>query len=282
MGHRPPRDRASGRPNSSARISPSISARLDALPARQWRNLQDTTYDPIIAERAPKPWQSWQRREDYYREGALVWLEIDQMLRSETNGRRSLDDFARLFFGGEDGDFGEVTYTFEDIVGTLDEIHPHDWATLLRARLDTTGGGAPMRGAELGGYRLGWSNEPGDVMKASQTAGEYPTSPGRGGLTVGKTGEITGVIWDSPAYDAGLTVGTRIVAVNSYAFSRDLLRDAVAAAVGGQSAIEPSLKDGSRYRTATLAWTGGLRYPRLEMDGQRDGGTHRLIAPRPR
>src|SRR5690606_31624234 len=73
----------------------SIAARLDTARGREWRPLHDTTYDPIIAKRRPKAWSSWQRNEDYYNEGLMVWLEADAILRRETKGARGLDDFAR-------------------------------------------------------------------------------------------------------------------------------------------------------------------------------------------
>src|SRR3546814_9495976 len=66
----------------------AIAAGLDLRKGRNWRPLEDTTYDPIIAARRPKPWTSWQRSEDYYNEGLLIWLEVDGMLRELSRGRK--------------------------------------------------------------------------------------------------------------------------------------------------------------------------------------------------
>lgn len=255
------------------------AARLDTLPARSWRNLQDTTYDPVIAQRRPKPWQSWQRREDYYREGALVWLEIDQIIRRESRGRKSLDDFAQAFFGQRDRDWGEVTYDFGEVVATLNAVQAYDWEALLSRRLEENARGAPLTGIELGGYRLVWNSEPNATLTASQTSDENLDLTWSGGLTVGKDGTVSSVIWDSPAFNAGLTTGTEIVAVNSYDFSTTLLRDAVAAAADGRSQIELLLKNGNRYRHVMLEWRGGLRYPHLERTGSGTAGLDRLIQP---
>jgi predicted metalloprotease with PDZ domain len=90
-------------------------ASLDNRPARTWRPLVDTTNDPVITARRPKGWVSWQRSEDYYNEGLLVWMEVDSILREQSKGTKSIDDFARAFFQGRDGDYGEVTYTFDDV-----------------------------------------------------------------------------------------------------------------------------------------------------------------------
>jgi C-terminal processing protease CtpA/Prc len=45
-------------------------------------------------------------------------------------------------------------------------------------------------------------------------------------------------MWDSPAFDAGITLADEIVAVNGQVFSGDKLRDAVKAAKGGKEPIK--------------------------------------------
>ena len=59
--------------------------------------MQDTTLDPVIAARRPKPYPNYQLSEDYYRAGQLIWLEADVLIRSGTGNRKSLDEFARAF-----------------------------------------------------------------------------------------------------------------------------------------------------------------------------------------
>ena len=255
------------------------AAQLDQRPARQWRDLADTAHDPIIAARQPKPWRSWQRSEDYYREGALVWLEIDQILRTETRGRRSLDDFANAFFGQRNGDWGQVTYNIDEIVSTLTAIHSYDWESLIRRRLDENASGAPLRGLELGGYRLVYRAEPSATQLHMQTTYEYVDLSFSGGLSVGNDGTISNVIWDSPAFNAGLTVGTEIVAINSYAYSSSLLANTVATAADAQNHIVLLVKNGDRYRRIELDWRGGLRYPHLERTGSGTAGIDRLLEP---
>lgn len=255
------------------------AAALDRLPARRWRDLADTTHDPIIAARQPKPWHSWQRSEDYYREGALIWLEIDQILRSETRGRRSLDDFARAFFGQRDGDWGQVTYNMDEIVATLDTIHPNDWESLLRQRLDENASGAPLRGLELGGYRLVYRDVPSATQSHTQSTYEYVDLSYSGGLSVGNDGIISNVIWDGPAFNAGLTVGAQIVAINSYTYSSSLLANTIATAADEQNDIVLLVKNGDRYRRIELDWRGGLRYPHLERTGSGPAGIDRLLEP---
>ncbi|NWP75119.1 peptidase M61, partial [Escherichia coli] len=67
-----------------------IAANLDNRQGRTWRPLVDTTNDPVISPRAPKGWVSWQRSEDYYNEGLLIWMEVDSILREKSGGTKSI------------------------------------------------------------------------------------------------------------------------------------------------------------------------------------------------
>ncbi|HEY5337575.1 MAG TPA: hypothetical protein VIJ85_05180, partial [Rhizomicrobium sp.] len=134
-------------------------------PGRQWRNVQDTTNDPIIASRRPIPWRTWQRSEDYYGEGLLIWLDADTLIRQKTGGKKSLDDFARTFFGINNGSFVTVPYTFDDVVKALNSVMPYDWAGFLRAHLDGIGTN-PLNGLTQGGYKLVYTDKPTDYWKA--------------------------------------------------------------------------------------------------------------------
>ena len=134
-----------------------IMASYDSQPARHWRDLVDTTNDPVISARRPKGWQSWQRSEDYYNEGLLVWMDVDSLLREQSGGKKSIDDFARAFFGVRDGDWGELTYTIDDVARTLNAIQPWDWKAYLEKRLTEHAAGAPIEGFARNGYRLGYS-----------------------------------------------------------------------------------------------------------------------------
>ncbi|ODP36744.1 M61 family metallopeptidase [Sphingomonas turrisvirgatae] len=254
----------------------SIAANLDNRPARTWRDLEDTTNDPVISARRPKAWVSWQRSEDYYNEGLLVWLETDAMLRRLSGGTKSMDDFARAFFGMRDGDWGVLTYRFEDVVATLNGVQPHDWASFLRTRLDGLNARAPLAGFEQNGYRLVYTDTPTPSFKnndktRSQTDLSYSI-----GAVMGKAGAVSQVTWDSPAFEAGLTPGDTIVAIGGEEYSDDRL----IAAVKAKAPVKLLVKNGTRYRDVTVDYRGGLRYPRLEKIGSGEGGLDRLLAPR--
>ena len=256
-----------------------ILASYDASKGRQWRPLVDTTNDPIISARRPKGWSSWQRSEDYYNEGLMVWMEVDAMLRQKSGGTKSIDDFARAFFGLKDGDYGEVTYTFADVAATLNGIVPYDWAGFLTQRLTETGKPAPIGGFAANGYKLVYTDAPtGYFTKGEKTRGT-DTSYSLG-LVVNKDAAVTSTIWGSPAFDAKIDVGSTIVGVGGEAYTGDRLKAAIVAAKGSKEPIRLLVKNGDRLRDVAIDYHGGPRYPRLEKVGSGDGGLDRLLAPR--
>ena len=230
-------------------------------PGLGWRNVQDTTNDPIIATRAPRAYRSYQLSEDYYSAGQMIWLEADALIRAKTGNKKSLDDFARAFFGVNNGEWEvQNTYTFEDVVATLNGVYAHDWSGFLRARLDGKTG--LTGGIEASGWRLVFKDTPSDFAKGNSRGGaDFVYSLG---LSIDKDGSIGDVRWDSPAFNAGIGSGTTVMAVNGQAYDKDLLEDAVKAGKDGKAPIELMLKEFDRYRTVQIDYHGGLRYPYLE------------------
>ncbi|HEY0052778.1 MAG TPA: peptidase M61, partial [Caulobacteraceae bacterium] len=235
-------------------------------PGRTWRALQDTTNDPIIAQRRPQPWSSFQRSEDYYREGAMIWLDADTLIRERTNGRKSLDDFAQAFFGPQDGSWDPAPYSFTDVASTLNGVQANDWTTFLRTRLDAVGVNAPtpLGGIQRGGYRLVWRETPNDYSKALNTELERVDFAYSLGLSLNSANRVTAVRWGSPAFQAGLTSGWEVVAVNGRAANAAAIAEAITASKGNTTPIEMMLKKGDRFRTVRFDYHDGLRYPHLE------------------
>lgn len=240
------------------------AATYDNTVGREWRAMQDTVNDPIISQRRPIGWRAWQRSEDYYVEGQLIWLDADTLIRERTNGRKSLDDFARAFFGVEEGDYDANPYTFETVVETLNGVMEYDWATFLRTRLDGHGPGAPLDGLARGGWRLVYTDTMSDYQKTLWS--EY----GRNdfiyslGFMTGADNTLSSVQWNSPAFEQGLAIGMQIIAVNGEAASAANLRAAVTAAKGTDETIELIVRDGTRFRTVAFDYHEGLKYPHLE------------------
>ena len=249
-------------------------------PGRAWRPLVDTTNDPTIAQRRPQSWRSWQRSEDYYSEGQLIWTDIDRIIRQRSGGKRSIDNFARAFFGIRDRDFGELTYTLDDIVATLNQVQPYDWRSYLERKVYDIAVQPPLEGINEGGYALVYTDEPTKWIKSADKHNKSSDLTYSGGFSVASDGKIGSVLWDSPAFNAGMTDGTQILAVNGRTFSAEAIKQAIKDAKGKTAPTELLIKSGDLYRTVKLDWHGGLRYPRLAKTGRGMGTLDRLLAPR--
>jgi predicted metalloprotease with PDZ domain len=239
------------------------AATYDAQIGRTWRPVEDTTMDPIIADRRPQPWRAWQRSEDYYQEGQLVWLDADTLIRERSGGKRSLDDFAKAFFGVYDGSWTPYTYSFDDVVAALNKIEPYDWATFLKTRIYDVAPKAPLDGLTRGGYKLVFTDTPTGLWKQSEAARHANNLTYSLGVALTSSGVLGSVLWDSPAFKAGLTSGMTVVSVGGEAYSADRIKAAITAAKSG-APIKLLIKAGEAYKTVEIDYKGGLRYPRLE------------------
>jgi predicted metalloprotease with PDZ domain len=231
---------------------------------RDWRSVEDTTNDPVIASRRPQPWTSFQRSEDYYSEGQLVWLDADTLIREKSGGKRSLDDFAKGFFGIENGSWVPVAYTFDDVVAALNKVEPHDWAKFLNERINAVAPKPPLDGLARGGWRLIYTETPTDFFKSAEARRKSTDLSYSLGVTLGHDADITGVQWNGPAFKAGLTIGGKLLAVNGIAYDADRLKETIAEAKKGGGPISLLVKRGDHYVTVDVDYHGGLRYPRLE------------------
>ena len=242
----------------------AAAAYYDNVQGRSWRALQDTVNDPIINGRRPVGWSNWQRAEDYYTEGMFIWLDVDTKIRAMSGETRSLDDFARAFYGMRDGSFAPAFYTFEDVVGALDKVQPFDWAPFLRSRLDGHASGAPLDGLARAGWKLVYTDTPSEYGKSADEQRKVTDFSYSLGLSVRQDGGVALVQWDGVAFRAGLASNSTIVAVNHRAYKGEVLKAAVKAARDGKAPIELLVKQGANYRTISLDYHGGLRYPHLE------------------
>ena len=249
-------------------------------PGRRWRTLMDTITNPARGHPRPQAWTTYQRdRGTYYYESALIWLEADQIIRERSNGARSLDDFARVFFGGRDHDWSEHTYSRQNVVDALNTVLPFDWAKFFHDRVDIVAP-APLGGIERGGYRLVYTDTPDRYWMDSESEGLEKDLRYSLGVKVGSKGVINDVMWDGPAFKAGLTVGTVIEAVNGASYHDGALEEAVTAAKGRSDGIRLSVKAFGETREAVVQWSGGLRYPHLQRDNTSSSTLDALLATR--
>lgn len=248
----------------------SMAATYANVQGRSWRPVVDTTNDPIISQRRPQVWPNWQRSEDYYSEGALIWLDVDTKIRELSGDKRSLDDFARVFFGVDNGAIAAKHYTFDDVVQALNGVQAFDWAPFLRKRVEETGP-VPLDGLARAGWKLVYTDKQTDFLKGVEDTSKTANFQYSLGFSVGSDGRIVAIVWDGPGFKAGLSGNTTLLAVNGRAYKPELLRAAVTAATKDAKPIDLLVKRGNDYRTVSLDYHGGLKYPRLErIDGTPD------------
>src|SRR5271165_5667982 len=97
------------------------ASELEHRAGRRWRSLQNTANAAQILYFAPPEWSSDRRSVDFYPEAVLIWLEVDATIRKLTSDRKSMDDFCHAFYAPPDGEPVINTYTFDDLVATLNE-----------------------------------------------------------------------------------------------------------------------------------------------------------------
>ena len=248
------------------------AATMDHHPGRTWRPLIDTTTAAQLLYGSPGFYRNWRRGTDFYDEGALIWLGVDTKIRELTHDKRSLDDFARRFFGIDNGSYVTHTYTFADIVQALDSVVHYDWSDYLRKRLDRTNEHAPLGGITGGGWKLVYNAGTNPYEKAREAIHGFTNAMFSIGLSAGTKGKIRDVLWDGPAFKAGLAPGMKIVSVNGSTFSPKVLERAIAASSQpGHDTLTIVANGSGVTATYTIAYSGGLRSPHLErIDGTPD------------
>jgi predicted metalloprotease with PDZ domain len=240
------------------------AAAMDYTAGRQWRPLQDTAVSVQILRMMGPDWQSWRRSLDYYPESELIWLEVDTRIRQLTAGKRSLDDFCRSFHGGQSGPPTVVPYSFEDVVKALKDVAPFDWAELLKQRVASTSAHAPLGGIENGGWRLVYNDQPNPFLKAGEKLGKQVNVIYSLGFWLRQDGELGDVVPGSPAYQAGLGPGMKLVAVNGRKWSPEVLHDAIRSTKDSHAPLELIVENRQYFRTYSIPYHGGERNPHLE------------------
>jgi len=251
----------------------SISAALGpGRPGRTWRPLLDTAVGQL---RSGRGWLNWQRGSDYYDEGDLIWLEVATIINRESHGKKTIDDFAHLFHGGANDGPEIKTYTFEEVVSALNNIAPYDWAGYFRQKLSSTSPDAPVGGIENGGWKVVYNEKPSKVPGRRGGAGDAYSI----GLQVGEDGSVMDSIVGGLAFKAGITSGMKVVAVNGRVYTHDLLNDAIKASKDSKNPIVLLVIADDYYKTCTIDYHDGERYPHLQRDDSKPDYLDDLIKP---
>jgi predicted metalloprotease with PDZ domain len=258
-------------PEQARDVFAQIAAAFEISPGRTWRSLEDTTNEPIVSSHGAvqQAWSSWQRSYDYYPESDLVWLDADTKIRELSDGKKSLDDFAKLFFGSDNGSYVTVGYTLDDLVKALNIVQPYDWAGFFRTRVHEVNPNVPENGFTQGGYRLVYNDNEPEWMKKSESVRGASFADSLGFSIKSEAGgdshgNLENVWWDSRAFKAGITPDMQLQAVNDQKYTAAALREAILAAEKTKEPIKLLLKRGDDFVTVSLDYHGGMRYPHLE------------------
>jgi predicted metalloprotease with PDZ domain len=244
-------------------------------PGRTWRPLLDTAIGEPELGRV-RGWLNWRRGTDYYDEGDLLWLEVATVIHRETHGQKSIDDFCQAFHGGPNHGAEVKTYTFDELVSTLNAIAPFDWAGFFHTRLNSTSADAPTGGIENGGWKVVLNTEPMKLQGRNGDPGDVYSI----GLKVGTDGTVTDAIVGSPAFEAGVSSGMKVIGVNGRVYSHDLLVDAIKAAKDTSQPVTLLVVVDDYFRTCIINYHGGDKFPHLVREADKPDYLDELIKPR--
>jgi predicted metalloprotease with PDZ domain len=257
-----------------------VAAQMDHRPGRAWRNLQDTADAAAELYYSPKQWESWRREVDYYDEGELTWLWVDSIIRTQSGGKKSLDDFCHIFHGAPSTGPEVKTYTFDDVVSALNQVVPYDWRGFLTERLTSHIPGAPLGGIEGSGWKLIYDTNRTEMMKAWEDDHNEINASYSIGLIVKEDGEIEDTIEGMDAARAGIGPEMKIVAVNGRRFDFQVFRDALAAGKSSTQPLQLLIENTDYFRTFNLDYHGGEKYPSLVRDESKPDMLTDILRPR--
>jgi predicted metalloprotease with PDZ domain len=247
----------------------AVAAEMENQSGRQWRPLVDTATAVQFTYPSDRAWMNYRRRVDYYDEGSLVWLDADVLIRTRSNGKLSLDDFCRRFHGGQDSAPLLKTYTFDDVVNTLNEVMPYDWRSFLNERVNAINPHAPTGGITNGGWKLVYTDKPNRQIRIGDHARKSIDLSFSLGMMLKEDGTVMDVNPNLPAFKAGMAPGMKIISVNGRGWSSEFLQAAIASAKNGTAPIEVVVENGSFHETYKLNYHSGARYPHLERDNSK-------------
>jgi predicted metalloprotease with PDZ domain len=242
------------------------AAALDHTPGRIWRNLQDTADAAPELYFGPQAWHSWRRGVDFYDEDTLNWLWVDVIIRQQSKGSKTIDDFCHLFHGAPSTGPMLKTYTFDDVVSTLNQVVAYDWRGFWTEHLTNHGPGAPLGGIEGSGWKVVYDETQSEMERGAEGNFHFVDGLFSIGLQLREDGTITDTIEGMPAAGAGIGPGMKLIGVNGRHYSPEILHNALKAGKGGNVPLELLVENTDYYKIYKLDYHGGERYPHLVRD----------------
>jgi predicted metalloprotease with PDZ domain len=254
-----------------AREDLAATAALMATRAgRQWRPLEDTAVGASLFKRGASEWGSWRRGTDYYPEGTLLWLEADATIRARTSGKKSLDDFCRLFYGGPNQGPEVKPYQLDDVVAALQAVSPGDWKAFFHDHVQAVAPAPPLGGIARAGWKLVYDDKKNERLAAVDELDHTDTLLYALGFNMKTEGDERGYVVDvlpgSPAAKAGLAPGMRVIGVNGRKLSKESFKDALKLGRSSKTPLELLVVNSDYYLTLAVDYHGGARQPHLQAD----------------
>jgi len=172
------------------------------------------------------------------------------------------------------------TYTFDDIVATLNQVAPYDWRGFWTERLTNHGPGAPLGGIEGSGWKLVYDDTRSPLVQAREGDGGSINAAYSIGLWLKGDGMVIDTVEGMPAAQAGIGPGMKVVAVNGRKFSKDVLGDALQVGKNSNTALELLVENTEYYKTYKLDYHGGEKFPHLVRDEGKPDVLSEIIKPR--
>jgi predicted metalloprotease with PDZ domain len=182
------------------------------------------------------------------------------VIREQSHGQKSLEDFFHTFYGGPNNGPELKTYTFDELMQTLNQVVSYDWAGFWNARLMSTSPDAPVGGIEAFGWKMTFTPEPPVPGRISRGISNSTYTIG---LNLSREGVISDPIFYGPAFKAGLAPGMKVVGVNGRLFTPEILDDAIKASKSNSKPIELLVIVNDYYKIVSIDYHEGERYPHL-------------------
>jgi len=244
----------------------SVVAGMDHHTGRSWSNLQDTADFAPELYYAPHQWRSWRRDVDFYDEGELDWLWVDTILRQQSKGTKSIDDFCHFFHGAPSSPPMVKSYTFDELVNALNQVVPYDWRGFWTERLTTHHQQAPSGGIEDSGWKLVYDRNRSDMVRAREEDDRQLDASYSIGLLLKEDGEVVDAVEGMLAARSGIGPGMRVVAVNGRRFTTQVLRDALASGMNTKEPLQLLVENTDYFHSFNLDYHDGEKYPHLIRD----------------
>ena len=173
-----------------------------------------------------------------------------------------------------------MPYTRTTSTPPSSRVAPYDWRGFFAERVYAVQPRAPLGGIEAAGWKLVYTDQPNEYQQAArQDRGAIDESFSLG-LWLKNDGTIDDIVAGSPAWEAGLGPGMKIIAVDGRKWAAGVLPEEIRAAKKSTAPIEIPAEHGDTLRTFRVTYHDGERYPHLERIASRPDVLSAILAPK--